>query len=137
MMTALQTPSAALSAVAPAVHAGAQINADAFEIIRRRMMLEFCKWDAQVGDVSTLADFPLVIPAAQWCELEHAAEVMTRETLEMETRLLDRPDLHRSLGLPRRLRGVMRDAGRDGVFSLRRPRDAVRFPSNSRWMACL
>src|SRR4051812_31769068 len=80
------------AATAP-MRAGSSIDADAFAAIRRRMMLEFCKWDTQVGDVATLADFPLVLSSAAWDELCAASLALTRETLEMESRLLQRPDL--------------------------------------------
>src|SRR4051794_24947639 len=42
--------------------------------IRREMELSHCKWDAQVGDVSAIADFPLLISRATWAELAHLAE---------------------------------------------------------------
>ena len=70
-------------------------------------MLEFCKWDPQVGDVSTLADFPLVLSRTAWAGLRNTAEALTRETLAMERRLLERPDLYATLGLPRTLSRVL------------------------------
>ena len=81
-----------------------------FARIRTRMMLEFCKADPQVGDVSTLCPFPLILPQSEWREICAAAEAMTRETLAMEDRLLGRPDLYAHLGLSRPLRRLMEHA---------------------------
>ena len=71
--------------------------------------MDFCKWDPQVGDISTLANFPLIISHGEWSCLKTAAEELARETIELEYRLLDRPDLHRELGLPRQLRALFRN----------------------------
>ncbi len=56
------------------LRAGPSIDRDSFATIRRRMMLECCKWDAQVEDVSTLADFPLILSRIAWQELKETAE---------------------------------------------------------------
>src|SRR4051794_23467042 len=96
-----------ISTSAASLRVGAQIDTDAFEAIRRRMMLQFCKWDTQVEDVSTLAEFPLIISRDQWKELARDAEQLARETLRMEQRLLDRPDLQRRMGVPRSLRRLL------------------------------
>ena len=74
----------------PCLRAGRSVDPRDFERIRTRMMLEFCKWDPQVGDVSTLCPFPLILPQAEWRKLCVAAEAMTRETLAMEDRLIGR-----------------------------------------------
>lgn len=75
-----------------------------FQSLRRTMMLEHCKWDSQVGDVCTLASFPLVLRRAAWSELTRIAEMLSHELVEAERELLTRPDLHRTLGVPRPLR---------------------------------
>jgi glutathionylspermidine synthase len=74
------------------------------------MVLEFCKWDPQVQDVSTLAPFPLLLPEPQWRQLARDAESLAAETLLIERRLMERPDLHVHIGLPRRLRQLFRGA---------------------------
>lgn len=76
----------------------------AFAELRREMELSHCKWDAQVGDVSTLAPFPLLIEIEDWRELALLAEQLAAETNLMEEALLDRPDLYDALALPRALR---------------------------------
>jgi glutathionylspermidine synthase len=90
--------------VRPLVAAGATIDAGAFAEIRREMELAHCKWDAQVGDVTTLAPFPLVVREATWRELADLAERLARETVAVERELLDRPELHPKIALPRALR---------------------------------
>ncbi len=91
----------------PQLRCGLSIDPPDFEHIRRRMCLDFCKWDPQVGDVATLASFPLLLSHAAWSDLSAAAEALAAETLELERSLIARPDLHAQLGLPPRLRGVM------------------------------
>lgn len=97
-----------------ALRVGDEIDANHFESIRRRMVLDHCKWDPQVGDVSVLAHFPLILSGAQWAYLRESAEQLARETLLCEERLIRRPDLHAQLALPQRLRrvlGTARDVG--------------------------
>ena len=73
--------------------AGERLDADAFQAIRRRASLEFCKWDAQVGDVTALADFPVILRAEVWRKLAALAEQLAAETLAAEQEILSRPDL--------------------------------------------
>src|SRR5689334_6143137 len=72
------------------------------------MVLDHCKWDPQVGDVSTLADFPLVMQRDTWQQLAAWAEALTAEANAAERELVTRPDLLGRLGLPRRLRNSVR-----------------------------
>lgn len=85
------------------IRVGRGLDAAAFAELRREMELAHCKWDAQVGDVSTLAPFPLLVDEATWSELAHLAEQLAAETAQMEAALLERPELHRALALPRAL----------------------------------
>lgn len=87
--------------------AGPALAADQMDRIRREMVLNFCKWDPQVEDVSTLAPFPLFINRYDWDELAYLAEQLTAELLAAEVELLKRPELHRLLGIPRRLRRML------------------------------
>jgi hypothetical protein len=107
--------SRARQAASPALRAGLAVDDDAFAAIRRRMVLDYCKWDPQVGDVATIGRFPLILSRAAWRELASAAEALASETLELERRLIQRPDLHARLGLPRRLRRLLRDAADQGL----------------------
>jgi glutathionylspermidine synthase len=72
--------------------------------IRRVMELRYFKWDAQVGDGSSLAPYPLLLTSATWCELARLAERLFDETARVEAELLARPSLHARLALPRALR---------------------------------
>jgi hypothetical protein len=90
------------------------LPAPALARFRRRAIFECCKWDPQVEDVGTVAGLPLVISRGTWAELARLAEALAGETLAAEAELLTRPDLHRRLGLPRAVRSVLADAGRDG-----------------------
>jgi glutathionylspermidine synthase len=90
------------------LRAAGAIDPAAFAAIRRRALLEGCKWDPQVGDVPTLADFPLVIQRTEWRALASLAEGLAAETLAAEREVLERPELLAGLGLPRRLRAVLR-----------------------------
>ena len=97
-----------------------------FARIRRRLVLDHFKWDPQVGDVPTLARFPLVLQAAVVRGLFELAETLAAETAAAEAELLTRPDLTRRLGLPRavwRARFTVRPA-----YPGRRPCDPVRLP---------
>ena len=61
-----------------------ELDPSAFAEIRRRMMLEGCKWDPQVGDVATLAPFPIVLPAVVAGALARLAEQLAAEVLAAE-----------------------------------------------------
>ena len=92
------------------IRAGPALAPAAFASIRREMELVHCKWDAHVGDVTTLAPFPLLLDAGEWSTLASAAESLTTETLAIERELFRRPSLWPTLGLPRRLRRLFRGA---------------------------
>jgi glutathionylspermidine synthase len=99
---------AGLTVATQDLRAGAPVVPDVFEGIRRRMMLEFCKWDSQIGDAATLAPFPLLIRRGTWLRLAELAEAATTELLAAEQELLLRPELHGELGLPRAIRRALR-----------------------------
>ena len=87
---------------------------DDFENVRRRAVLGHCKWDPQVGDVSVLGAFPLIVSHARWRELSELAECLAREALEAEQELLFAPRHHRRLGVPRAIRRVLERADSEG-----------------------
>ena len=95
--------------------AAAAIEPARFAGVRRRAILECCKWDPQVEDVATLAPYPLILCQETWRELAAAAEALAAETLAAEGELVGRPELHRELGLPRPIRGALRLAVRQGA----------------------
>lgn len=78
-----------------------------FYVVRRRAMLEGCKWDPQVGDNDTLCAFPLVMRRSVWKKLAVSAEKLTAEALAAEQEAVERPELLGMLGLPRALRRVL------------------------------
>jgi glutathionylspermidine synthase len=85
------------------------LDAAAFDRIRREMVLSHCKWDPQVGDVATLAPFPLVIKRATWQKLSDWAEALAAEAVAAEAELLARPELHKTLALPLSIRQALKD----------------------------
>lgn len=93
------------------LRAGPAIEPRTFAAIRRRAVLEGCKWDPQVGDVSTLAPFPLLMRARDWHQLATWAEQLTSESLAAEAEVLENPQLLHQLGLPRSLCQVLKRAG--------------------------
>jgi len=89
------------------LRAGPALDPHTFAAIRRRAVLEGCKWDPQVGDVSTLADFPLLLRRNTWNQLASLAEQLTAETLAAELEILNQPNLINELGLPRAIRRAL------------------------------
>jgi hypothetical protein len=77
------------------------------------MVLDHFKWDPQVGDVATLARFPIVLPASVANDLGKMAEALAAETAAAEWELLARPELQSHLGIPRGVRGVLGDSSLD------------------------
>src|SRR5205823_2480068 len=93
---------------APSLRAGPALDPVDFRDLRRRLVLDGCKWDPQVGDVATIAPFPLILVSGAWRNLSAAAETLARESVDLETSLLYRRDLHARLGLSRPLRRALR-----------------------------
>jgi hypothetical protein len=79
----------------------------AFARVRRRAIFDCLKWDPQVGDSCAIARHPLVITRAAWTELVPLAEALARETLLAERELVERPELHRTLGIGSPLRRAL------------------------------
>jgi glutathionylspermidine synthase len=97
------------------MRAGQLLSDDVFAAIRTRLVLHHCKWDPQVEDVSTLAPFPLLMSRPTWTQLCDDAERLAAEVIDAERELLSRPDLHRSLSIPRSIRAALRAAGSRGT----------------------
>ncbi len=91
----------------PELRAGPPLDAATFLTIRRRAVLEGCKWDPQVGDIDTLSPFPLVLKSNAWKRIALQAERLTSEAVAAEEEVLRRPELLNNLGLPRSLRRVL------------------------------
>ena len=97
------------------IRAGEPLPDDVFVAIRTRLVLHHCKWDPQVEDVSTLARFPLLMSRSTWMQLCDDAEQLAAEVIDAEGELLDRPDLHRSLSVPRPIRAALSAAASRGA----------------------
>ena len=86
---------------------GKALDAESFATLRRRLILDGCKWDPQVGDTRTLAPFPLILSDETWDDLQDKARALSTELLEAETEILAGPRLMERLGLPRRVRKLL------------------------------
>jgi glutathionylspermidine synthase len=93
----------------------APVEPGAFAAVRRRAIFDCCKWDPQVEDVATLAPFPLLLEPQAWEELAGLAEALAAEAAAAEEELLERPGLHRLLGLPRAVERALAAARRRGA----------------------
>ena len=58
----------------PRLRVAKSLDQHTFHRVRQRAILEGCKWDPQVGDVSTLAPFPLILSHVAWRELARMTE---------------------------------------------------------------
>ena len=87
------------------------LQADEWESVRVSMMFDCCKWDMQSEDHSVLADFPLVLEEDAWELLAKQAEQLASEALTAELELLQRPEMHVRLGLPRSVRKALGHCG--------------------------
>jgi glutathionylspermidine synthase len=74
------------------------------DFIRKAMALNFYKWDPQVGDVATLAPFPLVLNETHRKYLFQAAEQLTQELFAAEEEIAGNSQLLMQLSLPRKIR---------------------------------
>jgi hypothetical protein len=113
MTTSLAAPWMAPNSAARPVNssrdlrAGESVHAGSFSSLRRRAVLEGCKWDPQVGDVETLSTFPLVLKAGAWKRIASQSEQLAREATAAEEEIARRPELLNQLGLPRALRRIL------------------------------
>lgn len=91
---------------------GSPLAGGPFNQLRRRMVLDFCKWDPQVEDQAILCPFPLLLDRDAWQQLARWSEQLADETLRAEADLLDRPESLDELGLPRSIRHHLQRQGR-------------------------
>ena len=87
---------------------GPSLPSDIFSTIRRRMILDYCKWDPQVGDESVLLEQPLILGVDDWTYLATSAEKMAEEINSAEAELLAQPRLMAQLAMPASLLRVLR-----------------------------
>jgi glutathionylspermidine synthase len=106
-MITLDRPITPVKKSRPDLRAGSPLDATTFSALRRRAVLDGCKWDPQVEDVATLAPFPLVMSAALWNELAVQGEKLAAEAMAAEEEIVRRPELLRLLSLPRKLENML------------------------------
>lgn len=82
---------------------GPAISPPDFQRLKAHMALDFCKWDLQVGDATTLFPQPLLMRVTPWQNLCSLAEALAAELAAAEEELLRHPELFSALGLPPRL----------------------------------
>jgi glutathionylspermidine synthase len=82
---------------------GEPLRSEVFWDIHARAVIRGCKWDPQVGDTATLANFPLILTARAWDELSRFSEAMTAELFTAERNILSNRELLARLGLPSRI----------------------------------
>jgi glutathionylspermidine synthase len=88
------------------------LSGEQFSALVRRAIFDCCKWDPQLEDSPALHDAPIVLTDRAWSELKGMSEALAREILAVEEELVDRPELHDSLALPRGIRRVLADRSR-------------------------
>jgi glutathionylspermidine synthase len=113
--------------VSPPWYPVSRVPAQEFATIRRRAIFECCKWDPQVEDECTVADFALLLSTSAWSGLTQLAERLAAETLAAEDELSRRPELHGRLGLPRLVRRAMTDRRARGTANGERSGARSRF----------
>jgi len=114
MIVSIEAPPKDLAAMAASgppqgLRAECALDAKTVWAIRRKAAIEGCKWDMQVGDVTTLAPFPLVISRSVWEQLADWAEQLAAEAASAEKEISRQPALLRMLGLPRALQRILAD----------------------------
>jgi glutathionylspermidine synthase len=89
------------------LRAGQPLEPKVFSAIRRQSALVGCKWDTQVGDVTTLAPFPLILQRPAWNQLAAWSEQLAAEAERAEKEVADNRSLMSILGFPRPLERVL------------------------------
>jgi glutathionylspermidine synthase len=74
-----------------------------FREIRNELLIDCCKWDSQVGDASTLCEFPLLMNHLEYEQLSQLAVNLTLELERAEQEITTRPELLKMLGLPKKI----------------------------------
>src|SRR5947207_4513157 len=92
--------------------AGKKLSGSDWHNVRSRTVFEYCKWDVQSEDQCVLASFPIILDENEWRRLSDWAERLSCEALAAEREILARRDLHERLGIPRRIRAVLRSASK-------------------------
>jgi len=75
--------------------------------LKEEAMFQCFKWDIQSDNHCVLARYPLILRQEQWKALGKLAEGLYDETLLAERELLEKPELHEALSLPRKIRKLL------------------------------
>jgi glutathionylspermidine synthase len=85
----------------PEIRIGDPFEEDLYAQLIERAAIDCFKWNLAGGDRPILAKYPLLIPRPHWSRLLALAETLERESQAAERELLQRPELHRQLGIPK------------------------------------
>ena len=110
---------------------------DVFAQIRRRAIFDCCKWDPQVGDACSIARHPLVLTRAAWTTSPTSQRHSRRRRSRRSAELVQRPALHRALGLPWTSGAHLRRAASIGASCGRGASRPLRFSFHDRRLAHL
>src|SRR4051812_44625571 len=81
------------------IRAAARVEHDAFARIKSLLFVDAFKWDSQLRDLCTLADFPLLISASTWKDLVEIASSLSVEILAAEREVLGKRELFDVVGI--------------------------------------
>jgi hypothetical protein len=84
----------------PDIRIGDVFEETLYSELIERAAIECFKWNLAAGDEPVVAKYPLLISRPHWNRLLTLAETLERESQEAERELLERPALHRQLGIP-------------------------------------
>jgi hypothetical protein len=79
--------------------------------IARKLQIDHCKWDTQVGDTCVLSSQPFLIAETEWQWLCRKAEQATAELFAFEDEIAASPLLQRTIGIPWQLRDLFHAVG--------------------------
>lgn len=85
----------------------APIDQSKYSAYKRDIIFACNKWDPQIGDINSISDHAILMSPTVAKNLAKWAEELFAETLLCERELLKRPDLWKSLGLPKNIRKAL------------------------------
>ena len=84
----------------PEIRVGDLFEQEFYERLIERAAIDCFKWNLAGGDRPILARYAILIPRAHWNRLLVVAETLEQESQDAERELLNRPELHKQLGIP-------------------------------------
>lgn len=81
----------------------APIEQAKYSAYKKEVIFSCNKWDPQIGDINSISDHVVLLSSQTAKNLSLWAEALYSETLLCEKKLLRRPDLWKTIGLPRKL----------------------------------